>query len=112
MDIKQYLGQTLKVVIDRPIGAAHPTHRYIYPINYGHIEDTISADGEELDAYVLGTDQPIKEFTGKCVAIINRLNDDDPKLIIVPTSEDYSDDEIRALTEFQEKFFESVILRR
>jgi inorganic pyrophosphatase len=111
MDIKKYLGKTLKVLIDRPIGAVHPTHGYIYPINYGHIKGTISADGEELDAYVLGINELIDEFTGKCIAIIERLNDDDPKLIVVPTDKDYSDDDIRALTEFQEKFFKSIILR-
>ena len=43
--------------------------------------------------------------------MIHRLNDDDDKLVIVPKGKQYSDDAIRALTEFQERFFESEIIR-
>ena len=71
----------------------------------------MSGDGEELDAYVLGIDKPLEEFEGKCLAVIHRINDDDDKLIIVPEGIDYSDEEIRKLTEFQEKYFESEIIR-
>ena len=53
----------------------------------------------------------IDEFEGKCIAVIHRTNDNDDKLIIVPKEKDYSDDAIRALTEFQERFFESIIIR-
>lgn len=73
----------------------------------------MSGDGEEIDAYVLKVDKPMEDFTGKCVAIIHRLNDDDDKLIIISENiENISDDEIRKATNFQEKFFESVILRQ
>ena len=50
-------------------------------------------------------------FTGKCIAIIHRLNDNDDKLIIVPENINFLDDEIRNLTYFQEKFFKSEIIR-
>ena len=83
----------------------------MYMLNYGYIPDTISGDGEELDAYILGVYEPVEEFTGKVIAIIHRTNDDDDKLIVVPKGSNYSDDAIRALTEFQERFFESIILR-
>ena len=33
------------------------------------------------------------------------------KLVVAPKGVDYSDDAIRALTEFQEKYFESIIIR-
>lgn len=44
--------------------------------------------------------------------MIHRLDDNDDKLILVPEGRNYTDDQIRALTEFQERFFESVIVRK
>jgi inorganic pyrophosphatase len=105
------LGKIVTVKIDRQMGSKHPEHGFIYPVNYGYIPNTVSGDGEELDAYVLGVFEPVEEFTGKCIAINHRLNDDDDKLIVVPDDKEYSDDEIRALIEFQERFFSSVIIR-
>jgi inorganic pyrophosphatase len=111
MNTIDYLGKTLDVIIDRPLGSKHPKHGFIYPVNYGYIPNTISGDGEELDCYILGIYDPLKTFNGKCIAIIRRLNDNDDKLIIVPDNKLFSNDEIRVLTDFQEQFFESKVLR-
>lgn len=108
---KEYLNMTLEVTIDRPFGSKHPKHGFIYPINYGYVPNTISGDGEELDCYILGIYEPIKTFKGKCIAIIHRLNDNDDKLIIVPENKSFSNDEIKVLTDFQERFFKSEIIR-
>lgn len=107
---KFYIGKTVTAKIDRQMGSKHPKHGFIYPINYGYIPNTISGDGEELDCYVLGIFEPIESFTGKCIAVIHRLNDNDDKLVLVPEDKKYTNDEIRALTEFQERFFESTII--
>jgi inorganic pyrophosphatase len=64
-----------------------------------------------LDAYVLGVDKPLDEYTGRCIAIVHRLDDDDDKLVVVPDGVVLGDDEIRTLTHFQERFFESEIVR-
>ena len=109
METKQYIGTT--ITIDRPLGSKHPTWGFAYPVNYGYVPDTKSGDGEELDAYALGVATPLKEFTGWCIAIIHRLDDDDDKLVLAQDGTDFTDDEIRAATDFQEKFFESVIVR-
>ena len=111
MNVKEYLNQNVEVIIDRPLGSKHPRHDFIYPVNYGYVHNTISGDGEELDCYVLGIFEPIKEFKGKCIAIIHRLNDNDDKLIIVPEYRMFSNKEIDVLVEFQEKFFEYEIIR-
>lgn len=111
MDNKEYIGKKVKVVMDRPLGSAHPKHGFIYEVNYGYIPNTISGDGEELDAYVLGEHKPLNEFEGVVVAIIHRLNDDDDKLIVMAEGRNYSDEQIRALTEFQEQWFKSEIIR-
>ena len=109
-NLSEYIGKELTVIIDRPMGSKHPEYEFIYPINYGFLPNTINKDGEEIDCYILGVFEPVKEFNGKCIAIIHRINDEDDKLIIVPEDKEYSNDAIRALTEFQERFFESVII--
>lgn len=111
MDNKKYLEKTLEVKIDRPFGSKHPKHGFIYPVNYGYVPNTISGDGEELDCYVLGVFESLETFRGKCIAIIHRLDDNDDKLIIVSENKSFSNQEIRALTEFQERFFKSEIIR-
>lgn len=106
-----YLNNTLEIKIDRPMGSKHPKHGFIYPINYGYVPNTVSGDGEELDAYVLGVYEPLETFTGKCIAIIHRTNDNDDKLIIVPDNKTFTNKEIKVLTDFQEQYFKSTILR-
>ena len=110
-DSIKYLNKTVTVKIDRPLGSKHPDWDLIYEVNYGYIPNTIGGDGEELDCYVLGVDKPLDSFTGKCIAIIHRINDNDDKLIIVPDGMNFTDEEIRNLTNFQEKYFKSIIIR-
>ena len=112
MQSKKFLGQEVKVKIDRPLGSKHPKYNYIYPINYGFIPDTISGDGEELDAYILVVKEPLQDFVGKCIAIIHRLDDNDDKLIVIPKElKDISDQDIIKAIYFQEQYFKSVIIR-
>ena len=106
-----YIGKTVKAKIDRPLNSKHPKHGFIYPVNYGYLPNVISGDGEELDCYILGETNPVEEYEGDCIAVIHRTNDDDDKLIIVPKGKNYSDEEIRNLTAFQEQYFESEIIR-
>lgn len=102
---KDFLGKKVKVVMDRPMGSKHPKWNFIYPINYGYVPNTISGDGEELDAYIVGIFEPLKEYEGKCIAAIHRLDDDDDKLVIAPEEKIYTKQQIEALVEFQERFF-------
>lgn len=112
MNSFDYLDKIVKIKIDRPIGSSHPNYPdHIYLVNYGYVPNTISGDGEELDCYVLGEYKPLKEYTGKCIAIIHRLNDNDDKLIIAPENKSFTNNEIRLLTDFQEKFYTSKIIR-
>ena len=111
MKNKDYLGKIIKVKMDRPFGTKHPKHGFIYPVNYGYIPNTISDDGEEIDVYLLGVFEPVKEYEGECIAIIHRTNDNDDKLVVVPIGKNYSNDAIDALTEFQEQYFEHIIIR-
>lgn len=111
VNANEYLGKEVTIEIDRPLGTKHPKHGFIYMVNYGFIPNTISGDGEELDAYLLGEFDPVEKSSGKVIAIIHRTNDDDDKLIISKDGKEYSNDAIRSLTEFQERFFDSIIIR-
>ena len=113
MNVEDFIGKIVTAQIDRPLGSEHPEHGFIYPLNYGYVPDvTVSGgDGEDLDVYILGVFEPLRQFEGKCIAIIRRLNDNDDKLVIVPADKHYSDEQIQALTEFQERFFVSTIAR-
>ena len=74
------IGDIVKVTVDRPLGSYHPKHRDIYyPINYGYVKGVLAQDGEEQDAYILGVNQAVDEFTGKIIAIIHRINDIEDK---------------------------------
>lgn len=109
MNTKEFLGKEVTVVMDRTMGSRHPKHGFVYPVNYGYIPNTVSGDGEELDAYVLGEFKPLETFTGVVKAIIHRTNDDDDKLVVISKEKSYTEAQIRALTEFQERFFQSEI---
>ena len=110
--MRKIIGKTVKGVIDRPIGSHHPRYsEMIYPINYGYIEGVIADDGEEQDAYVLGTDKPIETFEGKVIAIYHRTIDTEDKWIVSLDGSDYSDEEILKAIRFQEKFFEGELIR-
>ena len=104
------LGKSVKVIVDRPLGTYHPEYKDLYyPINYGYIEDIIAPDGEEQDAYILGINEPIKEFYGKVIAIIHRFDDVEEKWVVVPENLSLTKDEIMRQVHFQERFFKTEI---
>lgn len=106
------MGKIVKVKIDRKTGSKHPNPKYqtIYSVNYGFVPGTFSeADKEEIDAYVLGPKEPLEEFEGKVIAVIQRKNSEIK--LIVTDGKDYTVEEIKALTDFQEKYYESEIIK-
>ncbi len=105
------IGKIVKVIVDRPLGSCHPNHKdVIYSVNYGYVPDVIAADGEEQDAYILGVENPIKEFIGKVIAIIHRIDDVEDKLVVTPEGLSFTKDEIIDKVAFQEQFFKTEII--
>lgn len=100
----------VKVTIDRPMGSRHPEHGFIYPVNYGYIPGTLAEDGEEIDAYVLGEFEPLDSYEGVVIGIILRNDDNENKLVVSRHVDRYGEAEIKALTEFQERFFDSHVI--
>ena len=113
MNSSSFIGQRVKVTIDRPLNSKHPRYALIYELNYGYVPGAVAPDGEFLDAYILGEPEPVARFEGVCIAVIHRLDDEDDKLIVVPPGQElqYDDERIRQLVQFQERFFTSIIIR-
>ena len=104
------LGKFVTVTVDRPLGSYHPKHKDIYySLNYGYIPGIFAADGEEQDAYILGVNEPVKEFTGKVVAIIHRFDDVEEKWVVAPESACFTKEEITKLVAFHEHYFQTEI---
>lgn len=109
---RPFLGRTVTVVMDRPLGSRHPRHGFIYRVNYGFVPGTLAPDGAPLDAYVLGVGVPMARFHGVCIALIHRFDDDDDKLVVGPKGVVLSDAEITAAVRFQEQFFRTCVVRQ
>ncbi len=105
------IGKAVKVIVDRPLGSHHPQHKDMYyPVNYGYVEGIIAPDGEEHDAYIIGVDVPMKEFTGKIIAIIHRYDDVEEKWVVAPENASFTKDEIIEQVKFQEQYFRSEVI--
>jgi len=104
----QTLGRTVTVTVDRPLGSVHPEHKeMIYPVNYGYVSGVVAQDGEEQDAYILGVQEPVTEFTGQIIAIINRHDDVEDKWVVVPEHTVLYEPQIKAAVAFTEQYFDS-----
>lgn len=100
------LGEVVKVMVDRPLGSSHPKHKDMYyPINYGYIEGIMAPDGEEQDAYILGVDKPVGEFTGKVIAVVHRFDDVEEKWVVAPENMIFGKEDIMEQIYFQEQYF-------
>lgn len=104
--MQNIIGRKVRVIVDRPLGARHPTYPEIYySVNYGYVQDVVAGDGEYQDAYILGVDRAIEVFEGYVIAIIHRHNDNEDKWVVVQENKQFSKDEIIKQIIFQEKYF-------
>ncbi len=107
--VKFYLGKTVTLKIDRPIGYVHQKEKYslTYPINYGYLPGVIGGDGEELDVYLLGVSQPVEEYTARVIGVVHRQDDAEDKLVAAPDGMFFSRNEIAQAVHFQEQYYDS-----
>lgn len=109
--IRFYLGKTVTVKIDRPIGFVHHTKGITlhYTVNYGYLPGVIGGDGEEQDVYVLGVEEPLETFTGRVIAAVRRRDDNEDKLVAAPEGMVFHQGQIAEAIEFVEQYFDSRI---
>lgn len=105
--VRSYLGRTVEMVVDRPIGYVHhkKTYSLNYRINYGYIPGVLGGDGEELDVYLYGVSVPVARYTGRIVGIVHRENDVEDKLIMAPDGVFPTVGELEAAVRFQERYY-------
>lgn len=104
--IESYLGKTVRIGIDRPIGYVHHKKDYslTYEINYGYIPGVLGGDGEELDVYLLGVDTPVEEYECEIIGAVYRDDDEEDKLVGAPIGARYTADEVWEKVRFQEQY--------
>ena len=109
--VESYLGKEVTIEIDRPIGYEHHKGEktLLYPINYGYIPGVLGGDGEELDVFLVGVDEPVKTYTGRIIGIVYRADDVEDKLVMAPLDKSFTAKEIARAVYFQEKYYQSTI---
>ena len=109
--VKSYLGKTVEIEIDRPVGYVHKKENYslTYPINYGYIPGVLGGDGEELDVYLLGVNEPVDRYAAKIIGIAHRENDVEDKLIAATEGTLFYQNEIAEAIHFQEQYYKTTI---
>ena len=109
--VESYLGRSVTIGIDRPVGYVHRKGEktLVYPINYGYIPDVLGGDGEELDVFLLGVDEPVESFTGRVIGIAYRADDVEDKLIMSPEGMQFTAEQMAELVHFQEKYYHTTI---
>ena len=111
--VESYLGKTVTIGIDRPIGYVHHKENsdrvLTYPINYGYIPNVLGGDGEELDVYLLGTKEPLERAECRIVGIVHREDDVEDKLIAAPEGVAFTTQQMADAIRFQEQYYDSEI---
>ena len=111
-DLTPFLGQRVRVVVDRPLGSVHPRHPDLtYPVNYGELPGTLSGDGKPIDAYLLGWDEPLTGAEGEVIAVLLRADDTEDKLVVKRDGTDWTEADIWEAVQFQERFFRTRLVR-
>ncbi len=107
---KSYLGKVVSIQIDRPLGSRHPEHRdIIYPVNYGSVPGVPGGDGEDLDVYLLGVEEPVRAYTGRIIGILHRKDDVEDKLVMAPAGVVFTREEVARQVYFQEQYFQTEV---
>lgn len=106
-----FLGKTVTMKTDRPLGYVHRKSRYelVYPLNYGYIPGVLGGDGEELDVYLVGVNEPVDSFTGRIIGVAHRADDVEDKLIMAPLGVNITLGEAERAIHFQEQYYDTHI---
>jgi inorganic pyrophosphatase len=85
----EHLVATSNLIIDRPKGSPHPRHAsFRYPMDYGYLQGTESADGDAIDVWVgsLKCQSPAAQtVSGIIVTVDSDKRDAEFKLLVNST---------------------------
>ena len=103
-----HLAAEHELVIDRPAGSAHPRYpSFVYPLDYGYLCGTASADGSGIDVW-RGT-LPNTKINGIVVIVDSIKRDSEIKILMGCT-----EDEIEAVCRVhnETKHMKGMLVRR
>ncbi|HZU69512.1 MAG TPA: inorganic pyrophosphatase [Ktedonobacteraceae bacterium] len=76
-----------EIVIDRPRGTAHPRYPgFLYPLDYGYLQGTMSGDGSGIDVW-MGS-QSTRQVTALLITVDGQKRDAEIKLLFDCTPEE------------------------
>lgn len=70
----------------------------------------MAPDGEEQDAYILGVNEAVWQFTGEIIAVVHRKDDVEEKWVVAPEGLTFTKEEIWEQLRFHEQYFDSEIM--
>lgn len=109
--LADWLGQQVNVIVDRKAGSAHPQFLSTrYTCNYGFIPGTLAGDGEAIDVYVIDMAEPVDCVCVNIVAVVERHNDAEDKLVGLVDLRHYTCVEIMRSISFCEGWFDTTII--
>ena len=95
-----------QLVVDRPKGSHHPRYPdIIYPLDYGYLEGTTSADGGGIDIWVGSL--PFRKLTGIACTYDTWKRDAEIKLLVGCSEED-----IQTILKFHSVGMKAIFIRK
>lgn len=82
-----WLGKTVTMTVDRPIGTVCDDSAEPYPINFGYLPGVLSPSGEKQSVYLVGVERPVERYTGRVVAALYRENGSPGALVVAPVGQ-------------------------
>ena len=107
-DALDALAAACEQVIDRPRVTVHPKYpSFVYPLDYGYLKNTSSADGEGIDIW-LGSDA--RQQIDAVIVTVDLLKRDSEIKILIGCTEDEKLLALRAHNETE--FMKGLLIRR
>ena len=101
------LGLESKIVIDRPKGSCHPKYsNFIYPVDYGYLENTTSMDGGGIDIWKGTSGTNIDAI----ICTVDLLKKDSEIKILIGCSED--EKQLVLATHNDSEYMKGIMIRR
>ena len=96
------------IIIDRPKNTAHPRYPdFVYPVDYGYLENTSSMDGGGIDVW-MGSDATQQLDAIVCIVDLKK-RDSEIKLLIGCTEQEK---ELICQTHNQSHYMKGLLIRR
>ena len=96
-----------KIIIDRPKGSRHPKYQdFIYPVDYGYLENTKSMDGNGIDVWKGSS--PNGNYIDAIICTVDLFKKDSEIKILIGCTEE----EKQLVLPGNDKYMYGILIRR